>query len=156
MADFWKSSDENIESANKVVISLSSNLQVEKESFSHVRSEIKADSDELKTSIISKIEKLQVDIATENTIMDKLTQKSENVKFLSLKLNYTNKCLDDFESENTVIKSCVSEVNQYLQRQVETRASLLIVSVWQHLADKLKPVFSMLSTIEDVSESDVL
>lgn len=43
----------------------------------------------------------------ENTIMDKLAQKIGKAKVVSVKLNYTKKRLDDFESEKTVIKSCV-------------------------------------------------
>lgn len=60
------------------------------------------------------------------------------------------------ESKNIVIKSCVSEVNHNLQRLVETHDSFLSVSVRQHLADKLKPLFSMLNKIEGVSKSDAL
>ena len=67
-----------------------------------------------------------------------------------------NKKLDAFMSENVVIKSCIGDVNHFLQNLVETRDSLVIVSVCQHLADKLKPVFSMLNRIKGVSKSGSL
>ncbi|CAI9272811.1 unnamed protein product [Lactuca saligna] len=43
-----------------------------------------------------------------------------------------------------------------MHKPVETRDSLLIVSVRQYLADKIKPVFSMLNKIEGVSDRDDL
>lgn len=88
--------------------------------------------------------------------MDKLAQKIEKTKVLSVKLNYANLYLDDLESEKIVLKSCVLEVNEYLHHILDTRDSLLTVVVRQHLADKLKPIFAMLNRIEGVSECDVL
>lgn len=63
------------------------------------------------SSIVSKIEKLQADLATENAIMDKLSIKTEKVKVLSTKLSYATKHLDDLASEKAVIKSRVSDIN---------------------------------------------
>lgn len=96
-------------------------------------------------SVISKIEQLQKDLATENAIMDKLAAKTKKANVLSLKLNYVNKHLDDLESEKAVIKTRVSEINQYMNHMVETRDSILTVLVCQHLTEKLKPIFSMLN-----------
>ncbi|CAI9281048.1 unnamed protein product [Lactuca saligna] len=48
------------------------------------------------------------------------------------------------------------KINQFLLNLIDTRDSLLTVSVRQHLTDKLKPVFSMLNHIEGVSESSSL
>ncbi|CAI9281062.1 unnamed protein product [Lactuca saligna] len=64
--------------------------------------------------------------------------------------------VDELNSEKVVIKSCVGDVNQYLQNLIETHDYLLTVSVRQHRADKLKLVFSMLNRIEGVLESDSL
>lgn len=106
MADFQRSSDENTESINKVIAGLCSTLQAEKEALSCVCSEILVDNSRLNSYVLIKIEQLQKDLAMENTIMDKLAQKIEKAKVVSVKLNYTKKRLDDFESEKTVIKSC--------------------------------------------------
>lgn len=93
-------------------------MQYEKEALSCVRSEIKLDNTELNVFIVSKTEQLQKVLAVENNLMDKLAKKSEKAKLLSVKLHYTNKHLDHLESKNTMIKSCVSEINQYLQRLI--------------------------------------
>lgn len=106
--------------------------------------------------VISKIEQLQKDLATENAIMDKLAAKTKKVMVLSHKLNYVNKHLDDLESEKAVIKTCVSEINQYMNHMVETRDSILTIVVLQHLTENLKPIFDMWNRIECVSRGDAL
>lgn len=55
-------------------------------------------------------------------------------------------------SEKAVFKSCVADINLFLQTLIETHDSLHIVSVLQHLDDKLKKIFSMLNSIEGASE----
>ncbi|XP_023763644.1 uncharacterized protein LOC111912141 [Lactuca sativa] len=82
--------------------------------------------------------------------------KTEKVKVLFMKLSQANKQIDDLNSEKAVVKSCVADVNLYLQNLVETCDSLLMFPVGQHLVEKLKPVFSMLNRIEGVLESDAL
>ncbi|CAI9301617.1 unnamed protein product [Lactuca saligna] len=54
------------------------------------------------------------------------------------------------------MKSSVVDVIQHLQTLLETRDSLLTVTFRQHLAEKLKPMFSMLNHLEGVSESGSL
>ncbi|CAI9298949.1 unnamed protein product [Lactuca saligna] len=44
--------------------------------------------------------------------MDQLAEKAQKAKVLSIKLQYTNKHMDDLKSEKTIIKICVSEINQ--------------------------------------------
>lgn len=68
----------------------------------------------MSASVVSKIEKLQADLAIENKIMDQLAQKTEKIKVLSTKLNYTNSHLDYLENERTIVKSCIYDVNQFL------------------------------------------
>lgn len=147
MVDFRKSSNENTSAVNKVIAGLDFTLQTEKESLWRVFSALRVDNSELNIAIESYIEKLQSDLAVENNLMDKLAQKTEKAKHLSLKLTYANKHVEDLELQKIILKSCVLEVNHYQQRLVETHDSLLIVSLRQHLADKLKPVFSMLNRI---------
>lgn len=145
MTEFKTSSDSNTKAVNKVIAEFRTSLQANKEALSLFLSEIKLDNIELNASIVSKIEKLQKDLVAENNLMDKLAENIQNAKVLSVKLQYTNKCVDDLESEKTVVKSCVSEINQYLQRLVETRDSLFTVSVRQQLLDKLQLVVAMLN-----------
>lgn len=143
-SEHWRSKQSNYESPKT--------LQVEREALSHVRGELKVHNSEMNASIVLKIEQLQKDLVAGNTIMDKLVAKTEKVKVLSLKLNYVNKHLYDLATEKVVIKSCVSEINQYLQCLVETWDCMLTVSVRQHIYEKFTPVFAMVNHIEGVSE----
>lgn len=108
MVEFWCSSDQSTENGNKVITSLGTTMQTEKEALPHYRYEIQVDNSKLNASVVFKDEKHQKDLATENNLTDKLAQKNEKAKVLLVKLNYTNKCLDDLKLEKTVIKSCVS------------------------------------------------
>lgn len=92
----------------------------------------------------------------ENKIMDQLAVKTEKTNVLSMKLSHANKQIDDLNSEKAVIESCIADVNLYFKIIVKTRDSLLMFSVRQHLAEKPKPVFLMLSCVEGVSESIAL
>ncbi|CAI9271277.1 unnamed protein product [Lactuca saligna] len=47
-----------------------------------------------------------------------------------------------------VLKSCAADVNLFLQNLVKTHDLLLTISVHQHLADKIKPVFFILNHIK--------
>lgn len=53
-----------------------SSLQAEKEALSLVHSEIKFDNVKTNASVLTKIEKLQQDLAVENKIMDQLAKKN--------------------------------------------------------------------------------
>lgn len=134
-------------------MSLSSTLQTEREAFSRVHGKLQTDSTEMVAYIVSKVEQLQQDLATENTLMDTLSQKNEKVKVLSVKLSYATKRLDHMELEKVVFQSSVSNINQYLYSLIETRDSMLMVSVCQHLSEKLKPMFAMLNQLQGVLES---
>lgn len=68
--------------------------------------------------------------------MDKLAEKTEKDKFLSVNLLYTNKRLHNLESKKTMFTSCVSEINQYMHRLMESCESMLTVFVRQHLSGK--------------------
>lgn len=156
MVDFRSSANKNTKEDNKVIMSLGTTLQTEREAFSRARGELQTDTSAMIVSVVSKIEQLQKDLAAENEIMDKLVAKTEKVMVLSLKLNYANKHLDDLKTEKVVIKRCISEINQYMHRMVETRDSLLNVSIRQNLLEKLQPVFDMFNQIKGVSKVDSL
>ncbi|CAI9285120.1 unnamed protein product [Lactuca saligna] len=61
-----------------------------------------------------------------------------------------------FNSFSKQITGCVADVNLFLQNLVETCDSLLTVSVCQHIAEKIKPIFSILNRIEGVLECGAL
>lgn len=138
---------------NKVIERFGSSLKAEKEALSLIRSDIKVENVELTSSIISKIEKLQEDLAVEYKIMDELAKKTQKAKVLSVTLKNATKHNDGLEDERTLVKACVSEINQYLMRLVETHDSLFIVSIRQQLSDKLQLVFAMLNQIQGVPGS---
>lgn len=138
----WASSERNTEAANKVITGLRTTLQLEKHALAKVRSELRVDNVGMSASIVSRIEKLQEDLAIKNKLMDSLAQKTENFKVLSIKLSYATKRLEHMESEKAVFRSCVSDINQYLNNIIETRDSLLTVSIHQHHTEKLQPLFA--------------
>ncbi|CAI9291295.1 unnamed protein product [Lactuca saligna] len=116
----------------------------------------KADNTEIACFVVSEIEKLQADLAIKNSIMDKLNIKTEKVKVLSAHPSHANAQVNELKSEGAIVKSVVVDENHYLQALVETRYSLLTVSVRKHLAKKLKLVFLMLNCLEGVLESESL
>lgn len=86
MAEFRSSTDSNTEAMNKVITRFWTSLKAKKEAFSIVFSKIKQDNIELNASVVSKIEKLQSDLAAENNLMDKLAEKTAKAKVLLVKL----------------------------------------------------------------------
>lgn len=104
MEDFRTSYEFNTTSVNSVVNSLVSTLQSEKTNLTKVRTELQTDHSEFQTSISSKIENLQEDLALENKIMDEHAVKIEKVKVLSVKLSYANKQIDKIKYEKAIIK----------------------------------------------------
>lgn len=63
--------------------------------------------------------------------MDQLAEKTQKAKVLSEKLKNATKHVVDLENERTIVKSYVSEINQYLMRLIETRDSLFTVLIQQ-------------------------
>lgn len=66
------------------------------------------------TSVVSKIDKLQADLAIVNSLMDKLAVKTEKIKVLSAHLSHANAQIGELKSNMAVMKSSVADVNQYL------------------------------------------
>ncbi|CAI9290024.1 unnamed protein product [Lactuca saligna] len=54
------------------------------------------------------------------------------------------------------MKSCIVNVNALLSNIIETRDSLIMITVKKHLADKLRPMSAMLNILKGVSESNIL
>ncbi|CAI9278655.1 unnamed protein product [Lactuca saligna] len=90
MVDFCTSSECNTASTNTTINNYVSTIQSKKVALTKIHSEIQTNNSEFQTSISSKIEKLQYDLALENKIMDELAVKIEKVKVLSVNLSHAN------------------------------------------------------------------
>ena len=61
--------------------------------------------------------------------MDELAEKTQKAKVLSEELKNATQSKTNLEEEHSLIKGCISEVNDYLMMLVETHDSFFIVSV---------------------------
>ncbi|CAI9300387.1 unnamed protein product [Lactuca saligna] len=122
----------------------------EKEAVSKLRANIKLNNVDLNSSITAQIDKLQKDLAIENKIMDELVEKTQKTKVLTKKLKNATQDITQLEEERSLVKGCISEINQYLMRIAETRDSSFTLSIQQNLSEKLQPVLAMLNQIQSV------
>lgn len=76
MVNFRSSSENNTATMNKMIEGFSSSLKAKKEALSKIYAEIKVDNAELHSTLSTKIEKLQEDLAIKNKIMDELAEKT--------------------------------------------------------------------------------
>lgn len=90
MGNFRTSFETNTTKENQVITSLGSTLHTDKVALDMIRTDLQTDNTEFQTSISSKIEKLQEDLAMENKIMDELPLKIEKLNVMSVKLTYVN------------------------------------------------------------------
>nr|KAJ0199186.1 hypothetical protein LSAT_V11C600300210 [Lactuca sativa] len=86
--------------------------------------------------------------------MDDLAIKIKKVKALTVKLEHADKQIIDLLCERVVMKSCVADVNELILDIIETRDSMITITVKKHLSEKLRSVFAMLNRLEGVSESN--
>ncbi|CAI9275470.1 unnamed protein product [Lactuca saligna] len=75
METFQSSSESNTVKANEVISSLRSDLLSERTKLEAVRTGIQSDHSELKTSISTKLQKLQDDLVSDNSLKDQLARK---------------------------------------------------------------------------------
>ena len=129
----------NAKKVNSAIKSLSTSLRDEKDKFDSVRNILLADQVTLLSSITSRLDKLQVELAMENKIMDELACKNTLLKVHSIKLTQANKEIDYPKSERVVIKSCVSDVFAILSNLVNAHDLDLTLLVRNHLTEKLLP-----------------
>ncbi|CAI9302398.1 unnamed protein product [Lactuca saligna] len=73
------------------------------------------------SNIVTTNKAIQNDLAMENKIMDALAIKEEKCKVLETQLHYTEKQVDDLQSEKAVTRSCISNVTGLLSNIIETR-----------------------------------
>lgn len=102
------------------------------------------------TSITSQIKKLQDNLAMKSMIMDALAVKTKKVKVLGLKPKNAEKQVKDLLFERAVMRSWISDVTGLLSDIIETRDLMITITVWKHLAKKLRPIFAMLHQLKDV------
>ncbi|CAI9288598.1 unnamed protein product [Lactuca saligna] len=153
MNNFQTSFESNTAKANEAISNLGSSLKAEREKFQEVRTGIKNDHDEFKSSISSQISKLRDDLAMESKIMDSLTIKNEKVKVLFVKLEQAEKQVKDLLSKRAVMKICSTDVTGLLSDIIETRGSMITITIRKHLVEKLRLVFVMLHHLEGVPKS---
>ncbi|CAI9289457.1 unnamed protein product [Lactuca saligna] len=63
------------------------------------------------------------------------------------------KQVKDLLSERAVIKICITDITVLLSNIIETRDSMITITVRKHLAENLSTVFAMLHLLEGVPES---
>ncbi|CAI9271899.1 unnamed protein product [Lactuca saligna] len=153
MNDLRISFDKNTTDMIKMIEGLHSSVKAKKEALSKLCSEIKLDNIDMNSTISTKLEKLQNDLAAENKIMDTFDEQTQKVKVLTKKMKNATLNISNLEEEKSLVNGKISEINQHLLRIVETRDSLFIVSVRQNLFEKLQIVFTMLNRLQSVSGS---
>ncbi|CAI9280707.1 unnamed protein product [Lactuca saligna] len=80
-----------------------------------------------------------------------LARKTENVKVLDTKLQQSDKRVHDLLSKKEAVRTCITDVTSLLSDIIETRDSMISITLHKHLAEKLNPVFAMLYRLQGVS-----
>ncbi|CAI9303704.1 unnamed protein product [Lactuca saligna] len=102
------------------------------------------------TSLTLQITKLQDDLAMKSKIMDALARKTERVKVLDIKLQQSEKQVEDLLSKRVAVRSCITDVTGLLSDIIETGDSMISITICKHLAKKLSVVFAMLHHLKGV------
>ncbi|CAI9277045.1 unnamed protein product [Lactuca saligna] len=87
----------------------------------------------------------------ENKVMDALAKKTEKVKVLDQKLQKSENRVKDLIFEWVVVRSCITDVTGLLSDIIETRDSMISITIHKHLAERLNLVFAMLYHLQCVS-----
>ena len=85
--------------------------------------------------------------------MDDLAEKTQKKKVISAKLKNTKTSIANLEEEKSLVKGCVSDINQRLLHIIESHDSLFTILVSQFLLEKFQPVITLLNQIQGVSGS---
>lgn len=88
--------------------------------------------------------------------MDSLPIKIERVKVHSVKLENAEKQVKDLLTERAIMKSCISDITGLLLDFIETRDSMITISIRNHLNEKLRLVFAMLHRLQGVSDQTIV
>ena len=84
--------------------------------------------------------------------MDALDLKTRKVKVLTVKLENAEKQVSDLLSEKVSMKSCIVDVNGLVSYIIETRDSMITITIKKYIYEKLRLVFAMLHRLEGVPE----
>ncbi|XP_052627750.1 uncharacterized protein LOC128134259 [Lactuca sativa] len=105
----------------KLVNSFTSELQ----SFDSLRQSLDDDNKTFQARVEERLTMLQEDLASENSVMDALAQKTTALKFKSLQLFQSEKEVASLRSERAVISTCVSDVHAALSNIIEAHDPIL-------------------------------
>ncbi|CAH1440254.1 unnamed protein product [Lactuca virosa] len=103
MENFQTTFNSNTTAANEALKSLGSLVKTEKKELQEIRTGLKTDHEAFQTSISSQISKLQDELAKESTLKDSLSLKMEEVKMLTVKLDTSEKQVNDLLSKRAVM-----------------------------------------------------
>ncbi|CAI9282409.1 unnamed protein product [Lactuca saligna] len=104
-------------------------FKTEKTNLEMIRTGLQQDYVSFQTSFTSQITKHHDDLAMESKVMDALARKTEKVKVLDLKLQQSEKKVQDFLSKRVVVRSCISDVTGLLLDIIQTRESMIFVTI---------------------------
>lgn len=130
--------------ANEALQNLGVMFKTVKVDLRKIRTSLQQDHASFQTSLTSQITKLLDDLAMECNIMDALVRKTEKVKVLDIKVQQFEKQVKDLLAERAVVRSFITDVTGFISNIIETRDSMISITVRKHLAEKLSPVFTML------------
>ncbi|CAH1435663.1 unnamed protein product [Lactuca virosa] len=131
MENFQTTFNSNTTSANEALKSLGSLFKTEKTKLEEIRTD---------------------ELVKESNLKDSLALKSEEATMLSTKLEASEKQVHDLLSDRAVMRSCITDVTGMLSDIIETRDSMITITMRKHLAEKLRPIFAMLHRLEGVSD----
>ncbi|CAI9284419.1 unnamed protein product [Lactuca saligna] len=89
------------------------------------------------------------------SLKDSLALKTDEAKVLSTKLEALEKQVNDQLSKRAFMRSCISDVTCMLSDIIETRDSMITITMHKHLQENLRPIFSMLHRLEGVSDQAI-
>ncbi|CAH1431007.1 unnamed protein product [Lactuca virosa] len=151
MENFQTTFNSNTTSANEALKSLGSLFKTEKTKIEEIRTGLKTDHASFQATISSQLSQLKDELVKESNLKDSLAFKSEEAKVLSTNLEASEKQVHDLLSERAVMRIYITDVTGMLSDIIETRDSMITITMRKHLADKLRTVFAMLHCLEGVS-----
>ncbi|CAH1453178.1 unnamed protein product [Lactuca virosa] len=137
----------SVETSNKAVVD---SAETEKTKLQELRTGLKSDHESFQATLSSQISQLKDELVKESTLKDSLTLKTEEAELLSTKLEASEKQVNDLLSERVVMRSSITDVTGLLSNIIETRDSMIPITMRKHLAEELKPVFAMLHRLKGV------
>ncbi|CAI9290716.1 unnamed protein product [Lactuca saligna] len=128
-------------------------FKTEKAKLHEIRADLKTDHEYFQSNISSQVSQLKDTLATKSNLKASLSVKNEEASVLRAKLEASEKNVNDFLFERALMRSCITDVTSMLSNILETRDSMLTISVRKYLFEKVRPVFALLHRLEGVRES---